>query len=75
MAKKEYKVPEMKPVESSQLKEVGYDGNNLFIQFHKGGIYVYPKIDKKLVKGLMDSESKGRYFSENIKYKVPYEKL
>ena len=76
MAKtKKYKVPEMKPVDSSQLKAVGHDGKNLFIEFHKGGVYVYPKIDKKHVDGLMKTESKGKYFSEHIKYKTPYEKL
>lgn len=59
----------MKEVESSNLKEVGYNSESreLYITFVRGGTYKYSPISEQGHRELMASDSKGHYFSQNIK--------
>lgn len=58
------------PVDSSNIAEVGFDAatKTLEIAFKGGGVFQYvgPDTDQ-LHKGLMESESKGKYFNQNIR--------
>lgn len=65
----------MTPVESSNLKSVGYDGQNLFVEFGKGSIYVYYEVPLELYTELLKAESKGKYLNSNIKNVYRYEKI
>ena len=59
----------MIPVASSLLKTVGYDEEKeeLHVQFHKGGTYVYRGVTRRIYDAMMDDNSAGGYFIQNIK--------
>lgn len=66
------------PVESSSLSSVGYDSENaiLEIEFKSGGIYQYSGVPQDVYDGLMNAESKGKYFHQYIKNSgYPYSKV
>lgn len=60
---------ERESVRSSNLKSVGYDDTNqiLEIEFHHGGVYRYFGVFENVYDELMSANSKGSYFSSNIK--------
>ena len=62
-------MPEMIPVASSLLKTVGYDDEKeeLRVEFHKGGSYVYRGVTRRMYDAMMDDPSAGGYFIQNIK--------
>lgn len=61
--------PELVPVESSTLKEVGYDSDfhELTIKFRDDAVYHYSQVPESVHKELMDSESKGKYFHNQMR--------
>lgn len=61
-------------VESSNIQEIGYLDNNLYVKY-KSGTYVYENVDKSIYESLLSSDSKGRFMNENIKSKYNYKKL
>lgn len=66
------------PVESTDLKAVFYDEllNQLFIKFQRGEvIYVYFDVNKKIYDGLIEADSKGKFFHANIKKQYSYKRL
>ena len=56
-------------VHSSNLSSVGYDETTttLEVEFTNGNVYQYSGVPIDVYKGLMASNSKGRYLNENIK--------
>lgn len=60
-------MPALLPVRSSNLSAVGYDGANLFVRFHSGGIYRYSQVPSSLYEGLLRASSHGTYFDRYIK--------
>lgn len=71
---------QMRPVDSSQLKEVGFDpaSGTLAIRFHAkkgpGSLYQYRGVPQDVFDGLVDADadpekSVGTFFGENIKGK------
>ena len=60
---------DMTPVASSNLAAVGYDSasQQLYIQFHSGGTYVYSGVTDDLYQSLMAAASKGSFFHHHIK--------
>lgn len=68
-------IPELTSVDSTNLKAVGYDGQNLFVEFGKGTIYVYYEVPLELYTELLKAESKGKYLNSNIKNIYRYEKI
>lgn len=62
-------MPKMIPVASSLLKTVGYDEEKeeLHVKFHKGGSYVYQGVPRRIYDAMMDDNSAGGYFIQNIK--------
>lgn len=56
-------------VESSMMRTVGYDAREqiLEIEFKKSGrIYHYYKVEETVYKELIEADSLGRYFLDNI---------
>lgn len=58
-----------KPVQSSDLRSVGYDAatQTLEIEFNSGGIYQYYGVPAAVYQGLMSAASHGQYFHAHIK--------
>lgn len=63
-------------VESSVLDSVRYDpaSQDLIVLFDNGDIYEYHGVPEELYQGLLQADSKGRFFHENIRDKYEYEK-
>jgi len=68
-------IPIMTPVDSSNLKSVGYDNQNLFVEFGKGTVYVYYNVPQELYLELLNADSKGKYLNSNIKNVYQYERI
>lgn len=68
---------ERKAVESSQVKAVGYDPATkvLEVEFHSGAIYQYPGAEPDVYEGLMNAESVGRFFNQNVKFSFDYQRM
>lgn len=65
----------MIPVDSTNLKSVGYENNTLYVSFHNGGTYSYRGVPYSVFQELLTAPSKGKYFSRHIKLSYPYTKL
>ncbi len=68
---------DMKPVNSSNLRSVGYNpmSETLTIQFHYGHIYEYYHVPQYVYNGLMLASSKGEYHHRYIKNSYPYKRI
>lgn len=64
-------------VESSNLASVGYDAENeiLEVQFKHGGVYQYFDVPENVYEELMNADSHGVYFSDNIRNDYEYQKM
>ena len=64
-------------VDSSNLASVGYDAKKkiLEVEFNHGGVYQYFDVPKKVYNELMDANSHGRYFVNNIRDCYDYGKI
>lgn len=62
------------PVNSSDLRAVGYDADTqtLQISFKNGGLYEYKNISESMYRELISAPSKGKYFSHYIRDKTAY---
>lgn len=60
---------ELKPVESSNIAAVGYDGSTqtLIIRFHNGAEYSYNPVTEEAKNNLLAAESIGAYFNKHIR--------
>ena len=59
------------------LKSVGYDEKEqiLEVEFNHGGIYEYYDVEKDIFDDLIDADSVGRYFNNNIKDDYEYTQI
>lgn len=75
---KPYEPIHMVPVESNQVKAIGYDAatNTLACSFTRGPghIYHYPNVSPELHADFMASESKGVFFGTHVKT-LPFDKF
>ena len=62
-------------VVSSNIRAVGYEGNDLIVEYLSGTKYKYKAVPKDLYETLLTAESKGRFVNNNIKGKFEYEKV
>ena len=64
-------------VESSSIASVGYGRASklLEIEFRSGAIYRYRDVPKKVFKAFSTSQSKGHFFSAEIRGKYTYNKV
>jgi hypothetical protein len=65
------------PAQSSNVKEVGYDGKTmtLEIEFNDGGVYQYFDVPETVHAQLMSAASQGKFFSSQIKGVYRYAKV
>lgn len=56
-------------VSSSNIASIGYDAMSeiLEVEFNNGAVYQYYNVPERLYNGLMEADSKGRYFDSYIK--------
>lgn len=50
----------MIPVKSSNIKEIGHEGNIMRVHYLNGGIYDFLKVSHDSFQDIMKSESKGK---------------
>jgi KTSC domain len=62
-------IPEMQFVDSSNLEQIGYAGDEmeLHVIFHGGAHYIYHDVPPQIFEGLADASSKGSYLNREIK--------
>lgn len=65
----------LRKVKSSNIESVGYENENLYIQYQSGAIYKYKNVPKVIYESLIDSDSKGRFMNSEIKNKYLFERL
>ena len=65
------------PVDSSNIKSLGYDNESkaLEVEFTNGAVYRYSGVGKRTFEELMETKSKGAFFHENIRGKYSYERV
>lgn len=70
-------LPEMFPVNSSNIESIGYSEENqeVYIQFLNGSIYVYKGVPLHEYENLKDAPSLGSYLHRNYKNVYPYERI
>lgn len=68
-------LPEMLAVNSSNIKSIGYDGTDLYVEYLSGSVYQYKNVPQGQFESLKTAESKGRFMNENIKGKFNYDYL
>ena len=62
-----YLIMERKPVQSSNLKSIGWEDNILEIEFHSNAIWQYIDVPFHIYEELMGASSHGSFFARNIK--------
>lgn len=68
---------ELKPVESSQIKAIGYDAEThtlaVAFKYGVGAIYHYPEVQAETHEQFVNAESIGQFFGKHIKA-LPFKK-
>lgn len=69
--------PEMHPVSSSNVAEIGYDEINriVFVRFLNGSLYKYNDVPAIEYEALRDAPSIGSYLNRNFKNIYIYERV
>jgi len=67
-------MPEMTPVESSNIAAVGHDDatGEMFVEFISGGTYAYAGVPYSVAQDLIASPSPGAYLARHIKGRYSY---
>ena len=70
-------IPEMIPVNSSHVAEVGYDINTqtLYVKYLDQKLYIYKEVPEDEFERLLVADSIGSYLHWNIKIVYPYEQI
>jgi len=68
---------QMTLVSSSNLEAVAYDKDNeqLYIKFKSGSVYKYDQVSEDLFNSLLNAESVGKFFKQEIEKSHSYEKI
>ena len=68
---------ELTPVESSNIDSIGYDSDlkELVVKFKHAATYSYSGVEPNIFRELMSAESKGKFFSQNVKGIYEYRKV
>jgi KTSC domain len=68
---------ERAPVTSTNICSVGYDTDNqiLEVEFNSGAVYQFTSVPLGEYEGLLNADSKGKYFNANIKNRYSYVRL
>jgi hypothetical protein len=54
-------------VESSNISEIGWENNKLYVNFISTGTYEYLNVPRETYEKMLISDSKGSFFFRNIK--------
>jgi hypothetical protein len=54
-------------VNSSAIREIGYDGYTLVVVFHNSGRYPHRGVPESVFYGLLHASSKGAYYNQHIR--------
>lgn len=70
-------VPDMFPVSSSNVAEVGYDENTqtMYVRFLNQSMYIYKGVPLNEFENLLNAPSVGSYLHRNFKNVYPYERI
>ena len=65
------------PVESSNLKSVGYDpgSKKMHVGFHTGAVYEYDGVEPEDHEAMMNAESIGKHFNKHVRMNFPYRRI
>lgn len=58
---------EMIPVVSSNIAEIGHDGNALFVRFNKGALWRYDGVSAETFEEIRNARSVGSAFNQLVK--------
>lgn len=64
-----------KPVISSWIEEIGYDGENLYLKLLNGYEYVYYNFREQDLDDLLNAESHGSWYHTFIKGIYDYDRI
>ena len=61
-------------VESSNVNQIGYDGEmmTLYVRFNNGYLYYYEGVQPDVWSQMLYAESKGRFVHTDLKGRYPY---
>jgi KTSC domain len=64
-------------IESSAIAAVGYDeaSRTLELEFVGGAVYDYDGVPPEEVLGLLEADSRGRYFDDHIRGPYPFRRV
>lgn len=70
-------IPEMTPVSSSDIAEIGYDESTqeVYVRFLDNSLYVYKGVPQFEYEGLLNAPSVGSYLHRNYKNVYPNERV
>jgi hypothetical protein len=65
------------PVESSNVAEIGYDGNDqeLWVRFANGALYVYQNVPPDIWDQFVNAPSMGKFIHTHMKNRYPYSRV
>ena len=65
------------PVQSSNVAEVGYDRDSMVLEilFHSGSVYQHFDVPEGLFREMLQADSVGRFFNQQIRNSYRYVKL
>ena len=64
-----------KPVDSSNIRSVGWENGVLEVEFKNYSIYHYYGVDKETFQQLIAAESVGKYLGTHVKGVFPYARV
>lgn len=69
--------PQMQPVSSSNVAELGYDSDSqiVYVRFLNNTLYIYKSVPEVEFNGLINAPSIGSYLHRNFKNVYPYERI
>lgn len=68
-------MPVLTPIESSNVRAIGYQQSRIFVAFANGSLYRFEQATAGLFQEFMAAESKGKFFHARIKTHLPYTRL
>lgn len=63
---------ERKTVKSSMIASIGFQGRTLEVEFNDRSIYQYDNVPEYIYTNMMNAESKGTFFWDNIRRNTNY---
>lgn len=67
-------IPDLQPIESSNLAAIGHRGDRLFVRFKGGGLYSYEGVTADKFAERLEWESVGKWFAGEIRGKHVHKK-